>query len=81
MRCAQKISQDDKYEHLRTSFAGMIAPMSDELIEEAKQSLSVMLEGAPMREELTQALMVRFVELALPDLLGIPRAPKKEKSK
>jgi transcriptional regulator with XRE-family HTH domain len=81
MRCAQKILQDDKYKHLRVPFSELVAPMCEELVEEAKQALSVMLDGAPMREELTQALMVRFVELLPTELLQSPRARKKEKSK
>jgi hypothetical protein len=46
MRCAQKVLLDDRYRHLRAPFVALVAPMHEELVEEAKRTLSEMLDGA-----------------------------------
>lgn len=80
MRCAQKIVSDDQYKHLRQQFVALVAPMGDELVEEATQTLSEMLEGAPNREDLMGGLMVPFVAEYLPCEFVGPRIHKKKVS-
>jgi len=77
MRCAQKVLLEDQYKHLRAPFVALVAPMCEELVEEAKQTLSEMLESAPQREELIQGLMVQFVD-QLPSEFFNSRGQKKE---
>jgi transcriptional regulator with XRE-family HTH domain len=80
MRCAQKMLSDDQYKHLRAPFAAMIAPMCEELVEEATQTLSEMLKDSPQRDELMQGLMVSFVAEHLPREFFDSRIHKKKVS-
>jgi transcriptional regulator with XRE-family HTH domain len=73
MRCAQKVLRDAKYEKLRGPVAEAFGPMLGDLMAEAKQTLEALLEGAPNRTDLKQAMMVRFLELLPPDLKGWPK--------